>query len=42
MLGRYHDQIPGYMDKREALGLRDPNAKRSRGGRKKGKSGAPA
>jgi len=37
MLGRYHDQIPGYKDKREALGLRDPNAKPKRGGRKKAK-----
>jgi DNA topoisomerase-1 len=30
MLGRYHDQIPNYMDVREELGLRDPNAKRGR------------
>lgn len=35
MLGRYHEQIPNYMDVREELGLRDPNAKR--GGKKKAK-----
>jgi DNA topoisomerase-1 len=35
MLGRYHAQIPQYEEKREALGLRDPNAKPKRGGRKK-------
>ena len=34
MLGRYHDQIPQYEEKREALGLRDPNAKRKPRGRK--------
>jgi hypothetical protein len=38
MLGRYHEQIPGYMEKREALGLRDPNAKRKTGGRRKAKA----
>ncbi len=34
MLGRYHEQIPVYMEKREALGLRDPNAKPRRGKKK--------
>lgn len=35
MLGRYHDQIPGYAEKWEALGLRDPNAKSKRPASKK-------
>lgn len=34
MLGRYHEQIPEYMEVREALGLRDPNAKPKRGRKK--------
>jgi DNA topoisomerase-1 len=35
MLGRYHEQIPTYEEKRESLGLRDPKAPAKKGGRKK-------